>query len=69
MTPAELKTELETIQYYSNCDITLIFTDNCHPLLSVCFKNSRFAITNLEKQRTDFCKNLTDTLTFIEKEF
>ena len=69
MTPAELKTELETIQFYSNCDITLIFTEHSQPVLSVCFKNARFAITNLEKQRTDFCKNLPDTITFIEKEY
>ena len=69
MTPAELKTELETLQFYSNCDITLIFTELSQPVLSVCFKNAMFAITNLEKQQTDFCKNLPDAMAFIENEF
>ncbi|ALC91619.1 hypothetical protein AM500_18885 [Bacillus sp. FJAT-18017] len=49
-----IKTMLETLKHFGNCEITLTFNSNQDPpILSVCFQENHFQITYLNNHNNE----------------
>ena len=63
-----IKTILETIKQYNNCEITLTYKNkNSIPLLSVCYGNNCYELTHLDTHIIETCEDINSTILAIEK--
>ncbi|KRF60626.1 hypothetical protein ASG99_26320 [Bacillus sp. Soil768D1] len=63
-----IKTMLETLKQYTNCEITLTFKNkNGIPLLSVCYDNNCYELTHLDTQIIETCDDIESTISAIDK--
>ena len=63
-----IKTMLETLKQYTNCEITLTFKNkNNIPLLSVCYDNNCYELTHLDTQIIENCEDTKSTISAIDK--
>ena len=61
-----IKTMLETLKQYNNCDISLTF-NNGIPLLSVCYDNNGYELTHLDTQIIETFDDIKNTISAIDK--
>ncbi|MBM7694856.1 hypothetical protein JOC77_004335 [Peribacillus deserti] len=58
---------LTTLKQYSNCEISLTFNDNNQqPVLSVCYKEKFFEVTNIQTLVVDRYENIESTIVAID---
>ena len=63
-----IKTMLETLKQYTNCEITLTFKNkNNIPLLSVCYDNNCYELTHLDTQIIVTYDDIETTISAIDK--
>jgi hypothetical protein len=63
-----IKTMLETLKQYDNCEISLTFSnDERIPLLSVCYNNNFFEITHFNTQIIETYNDIESTISAIDK--
>lgn len=65
MSPEELRTELETIMFYWQCEISLVMVDNDKPIFSICYVYNHYHITNLNTNQSTVCKNIDEAIFLI----
>ncbi|MBM7694692.1 hypothetical protein JOC77_004169 [Peribacillus deserti] len=69
MSVDHLRTMLNTLKQYSNCEISLTFNDNNQqPLLFVYYKNNLFEVINAQTLVVDTFEAIESTLTAIDNE-
>jgi hypothetical protein len=63
------KTMLRTLMEYADSEISLVFNDqNRLPLLSVCYKNFCFEVTNLKNSVINTYDDIEKAILFIENQ-
>ncbi|SFC81607.1 hypothetical protein SAMN05443252_106321 [Bacillus sp. OV322] len=67
MSKDHIKTMLETLKQYHECQISLTFNDDGQqPLLSVCYKTSCYELTYIKTLKIESYNNIESTISAIE---